>query len=246
MDKLFHVHTYRCGHAENVPDEAYLKKALDLGYKEIYFSDHGPFPGDPFGNRMSCDRLPEYLQTLGNLKQQYEEQIAIHVGLEIEYLPSFQTYYEDLKAMDGLDFLLLGQHFCELRTGDVTCLEPGPKYSFQVHVETLVGAEYRVCGLAQVEAMRTGLFDYVAHPDRIFRRRWDWSDIEKDIAREIMATAREYDVPLERNLASMRKRNYYWPEFWEMLSPDQPTIIGFDAHFLNDIDMGHNQFDNLS
>ena len=27
----FHVHTYRCGHAEHIPDEAYVKKAIELG-----------------------------------------------------------------------------------------------------------------------------------------------------------------------------------------------------------------------
>ena len=29
--EMFHVHTYRCGHAKNVPDEAICKKAIELG-----------------------------------------------------------------------------------------------------------------------------------------------------------------------------------------------------------------------
>ena len=28
---IFHVHTFRCGHAENVPDKAYVEVALELG-----------------------------------------------------------------------------------------------------------------------------------------------------------------------------------------------------------------------
>ena len=40
----FHVHTYRCGHAENISDETYVKKAIELGVKSIWFTDHAPFP----------------------------------------------------------------------------------------------------------------------------------------------------------------------------------------------------------
>ena len=49
---LFHVHTFRCKHAEMVPDEEYIKKSIDLGATDIWFTDHAPFPGNPFGGRM--------------------------------------------------------------------------------------------------------------------------------------------------------------------------------------------------
>lgn len=45
---IFHVHTYRCGHAEEVGDEEYVIKAIELGATGIWFTDHAPFPGDPF------------------------------------------------------------------------------------------------------------------------------------------------------------------------------------------------------
>ena len=32
---LFHVHTFRCGHAEMVSDEEYIKKAIDLGATDL-------------------------------------------------------------------------------------------------------------------------------------------------------------------------------------------------------------------
>ncbi len=71
----FHVHTLRCGHAEDVSDEEYIKKAMELGAGAIWFSDHAPFPGDPFGNRMKYEQLDEYINTLTDLKKRYEEQI---------------------------------------------------------------------------------------------------------------------------------------------------------------------------
>ena len=101
--ELFHVHTYRCRHAEEIPDEAYVKKAIALGASGILFSDHSPFPGNPFGNRMDIEQLPEYLDTIRMLKVKYAGKINIRVGLEIEYLPSFHSFYEDMRRNPLMD-----------------------------------------------------------------------------------------------------------------------------------------------
>jgi len=37
---IFHVHTFRCGHAENVPDKAYVEIALELGASDICVHKH--------------------------------------------------------------------------------------------------------------------------------------------------------------------------------------------------------------
>ena len=64
VDKeIFHVHTYRCKHASDEDDEAYVKTAVELGAKRIVFTDHAPFPGNPFDHRMQYEELPEYIGT---------------------------------------------------------------------------------------------------------------------------------------------------------------------------------------
>ena len=78
---LFHVHTFRCGHAEIVPDEAYIKKAIKISASDIWFTDHAPFPGNPFRNRMTIDGLSEYISTLSALKEKYADKITVHIGL---------------------------------------------------------------------------------------------------------------------------------------------------------------------
>ena len=92
---LFHVHTFRCGHAEMVSDEEYIKKAIGLRATDICFTDHAPFPGNPFGGRMKYEELPEYISTLKNLKEQYQRKIKIHIGLEM----SDGTLWEVLTAL---------------------------------------------------------------------------------------------------------------------------------------------------
>lgn len=121
--ELFHVHTYRCKHAEEISDEAYVKKAVALGASGILFSDHTPFPGNPFANRMDIEQLPEYLNTLSKLKERYADEIRICIGLEIEYLPSFHGFYEELRENRLLDFMMIGQHMFENRSG---------RYSFEL------------------------------------------------------------------------------------------------------------------
>lgn len=125
--KLNHIHTWRCGHASDELEEAYLQKAVELHAEEICFSDHAPFPGNPFRNRMQHDQLEEYVSTLQALREKYEGIIDVKIGLEIEYLPSFRWYYEELLASGHFDFLMMGQHFYEL---------PDGRFSFQLKDRT--------------------------------------------------------------------------------------------------------------
>ena len=81
-DNLFHVHKKRCGHARNKPDTDYIRTALELNAKSIYFTDHAPFPEDVFGNRMKMAELGEYINTLAELKKRYNHEIEIKVGFE--------------------------------------------------------------------------------------------------------------------------------------------------------------------
>ena len=105
---IFHVHTYRCGHAEMSTDESYVKQAIQLGATEIWFTDHVPFPGIVSSTRMRYDQLSEYISSLQYLKNQYQGKIDIHIGMEIEYMPQFDAYYAELREM--LEILVLGQH----------------------------------------------------------------------------------------------------------------------------------------
>lgn len=216
----FHVHSRRCGHAEDVSDEAYIKRALELGASDIYFSDHAPFPGNPFGNRMDYVQLPEYIHTLHNLKEQYDGIINVHIGLEIEYLPSFLSYYEELQ--DRLDFMLLGQHFCEVSP---------LRYSFQ----DVLKDEYKYLGQSICQGMETDFFQYVAHPDRCFRYEDIWSKKCEAVAYDMIQTALHHHIILEQNLASMKQPNYYRKEFWNLLEPGNEIILGTDAHKLIDL-----------
>lgn len=225
MRELFHIHTYRCGHAENILDEQYILKAIELEADSITFTDHAPFPYDIFGGRMKYRELPEYISSITELKDKYKEQIIIKLGLEIEYLPSFYEYYQELSKIKEIDLLMIGQHFYEV--------EPG-KYSFSF--PELQSREHIGCINAIIEGIDTGLFEVVAHPDRAFRRISKWDEVCNSLSKTMANKALEKNVLLEFNLASKEKNNCWWPEFWEMIDSKNKIIEGLDAHYLKELE----------
>lgn len=234
MKHFFHIHTWRCKHACDESDEQYIKTALSLGANKITFTDHTPFPGDTFGNRMELSQLSEYIESLKNLHTKYEDQIDVQIGLEVEFLPSKLDFYKQLKGDYDLDILIIGQHFYEHADG---------KFSFADEKEFNAANEFSGCGNAIIQGIKTGLFSVVAHPDRIFRRCKEWTPEMTEVAVNIIRTAAENNIILECNLSSYEKyvtktRTSHWKnEFWDLVEKfnyenETPVKIieGFDAH----------------
>lgn len=224
--ELFHIHTYRCKHAGNERDELYIKRAIELGASRITFTDHAPFPNNPFDNRMDIESLQEYINTLKELRDRYKTDIDVKIGLEIEYLPSFKDYYRWLFEKEDFDILMLGQHMYECGKG---------QYSFSIDKASLKKEEAKGLCNAIIEGMMTGYFDVVAHPDRIFRKceLWNW-EMEK-LSADMIKLAIENNIVLEQNISSMSKKNQYWKEFWDLVPENVNTIIGLDAHSVEEL-----------
>jgi len=220
--ECFHVHTSRCKHASNDSDEEFIEVALSLGASKIVFTDHCPFPGNPFGNRMDIEQLPEYIQSLNFLKRKYEKIIDVQIGLEVEYLPSFQTHYMKLVEMEGIALLYLGQHFYEV--------EPYV-YSFSMEDKR---DEYIGLAKATLQGIKSGYFSVVAHPDRIFRRKSAWDGSMIELSKEIINISKKVGVTLEINASSIRERCYK-QEFWDLVPHDVKTIKGIDAHSVSEL-----------
>ena len=154
----YHTHTPRCRHAVGSERE-YVQAALDNGIQILGFSDHTPYPfpnGFRSPIRMLPEQLPEYAQTLQNLKKQYATQIQLHVGLEVEYYPALFSELLTAARDQGVEYLLLGQHFL----GN----EAGQPYAGRETSDVSILEGY--CRQS-MDAMQTGLFTYFAHPDLI-------------------------------------------------------------------------------
>jgi len=217
----YHTHTPLCRHAEGEPME-YAQSALNAGLQILGFSDHTPywFPEGYYTHmRMYPGQLAGYVRAIEEVRQAFAGRLQIHVGLETEYYPGF--WKETLPKLQdaGIEYMLLGQHWI----GD----EMGEPYSGRpTSDETRLK---RYCHQV-MDAMHTGVFTYLAHPDLLnFTGSTKVYDLHM---RRMCREAKECGMPLEINLWGMyQKKNYPDKRFWKIAGEEGcPVIIGCDAH----------------
>lgn len=216
----YHTHTYHCRHAGGTPEE-YVKTAIENGLDILGFSDHVPYPakeGFVSGMRMPLSETEKYVAEINELRQAYGQKIKIYIGYEAEYFPEYFDAMLKNIGKYGCNYLILGQHYIDSESDGFysgnLCGEPQLKrYVDQV-----------------IEAMKTGMFSYVAHPDLI-RYRENTAVYRKEMSRLCQASL-DYDVPLEFNLLGFRERRFYpYSEFWKLVSEmGCKTVIGWDTH----------------
>ena len=111
----YHTHTWRCGHAEG-SEQDYVRRAVEAGLKVLGFSDHTPydfFDSEPRDRpiRMKPEELPEYVETVRKLAGEYRDRLQIFVGVEVEYYPKYFPRLLELLKANGIQYMILGQHF---------------------------------------------------------------------------------------------------------------------------------------
>lgn len=223
----YHTHTARCRHAVG-EDEEYVLAAIRAGFAEIGFSDHSPWPfenGYVSAMRMTPGELDGYAASIKALKNKYKDKISVKLGLECEYFEAYLPWLRKILSDYGFDYVILGHHYSPN--------EPGGIYNgFPRNAKDLENYKNEV-----IKGIGSGLFSYVAHPD-LFMRGYPFfdSDCER-ISKEIIAAAKEAEIPLEYNLQGIINGEndgvpgYPHPEFWRLAGEaNAEAIIGIDAH----------------
>lgn len=229
MRTNYHTHTQRCRHAQG-SEEDYIRQALDANVSVLGFADHAPFPDKDYGYRMPYEELEEYFFTVDRMAEEYACDIIIKKGLEIEYMPQYQAFYERLYEKYSVDYLLLGEHFFFDEHGNF------------VNIALSESTENYVSYAKAVrDAMRTGYFQMVAHPDIFAMNRFAW-DRNCDLATDlILDAAAETGTILEYNANGFRRgiqdypdgRRYMYPHklFWRRAAAaGLRVIVGSDCH----------------
>lgn len=217
----YHTHTVRCQHAVGEERE-YIETAIRSGLKILGFSDHTPMPysgGYVSTVRMRVDQLEDYVTTILNLKKEYARDIEIYLGLETEYYPAYFDHLLEILSPYPMDYLLLGQHNLGNEINDVVVFDATPS------PELL----QRYCSQV-IEAMETGCFSYVAHPD-VMNYVGD-PVIYEEKMRTVCEKAKELQIPLEINLLGLwGHRHYPNDHFWKVAGEvGNDVIFGSDAH----------------
>jgi histidinol-phosphatase (PHP family) len=179
---------------------------------------------------MDFSDFQPYIDTLNQLKDTYKEQINIYSGLEIEYIPSDDSYYNELLTVFHLDYLALAQHFYVPDNG-----KPINIYSV---TDTAGYIDY---ANSIVRAMERGYFKFVAHPDIMFVNNLPFDTNCEKACDIIISAATKNDFILEYNANGFRRgihefvdgSRYQYPHkrFWNMVAQTSvKVLIGSDCH----------------
>lgn len=228
MKSNFHTHTKRCCHAFGTEAD-YAKEAFEKGLDVLGFSDHAPFKDYDYGYRMQFSELSDYISAVQAERERYAGKMRVLTGLEIEYLPKYCGYYERLLNEMKLDYLALGEHFFDVN---------GEMLNIFLSEST---ETYLLYAKAISEALKTGYFSFLAHPDIMFINDFAW-DKNCDKACYIIADAAAVtNTPVEYNANGIRRGQreypdgirypYPHPKFWSMAKDaGLKVIVGADAH----------------
>jgi histidinol-phosphatase (PHP family) len=224
----YHTHTPLCRHAEGTP-EAYLDQAIVTGLAEYGISDHAPQTPEPFDEwRMLEEELPAYFEWIDAARKHANGRLEVRAGLECDWLPDCQDWIAHLDSLYDWDYLIGSIHYL----GDHWDFD-NPKWLgrwAELDVEEVWSRYWR----EYAEMARSGLFDFLGHPDLIkkFAYRPD-GDLRRFYEPVIQAIV-DSGIAIELNTAGFHKpcaEQYPSAEFLKLAAEAAvPITLSSDAH----------------
>ena len=230
MKTNYHTHHELCGHADGKAWD-YVEEAIKQGFKVLGFSDHAPSNDiKDYGVRMKMDELDTYIDDIKSAKHRAGEKIEILTGLEVEYFPNNEEYYEFLK--EKTDYLIHGQHYIS-HDEKFDHLVSG--FGLNTKEEIIKYADFLE------QAIYSDHFLMLAHPDLYMFGYKEWDETSKQVAHRICKAAESKNMILEYNSNGYRRRKqkttdgmknaYPRKEFWEVVKTyNIRTVINSDCH----------------
>lgn len=233
----YHVHTPLCRHATGWPVD-FAARAVELGFEEVGFSDHNPMPEKFDDWRMLREDLPRYLEEVEKARALYP-QLTIRLGLECDYLAGRESWIEELRGLADWDYFIGSVHYLNDGT------EVDAPQALKRYAGGETGAIWAAYWPTYERAIRSGLFDFVAHPD--LPKKFGYVP-EGDLARfyePVIAALAETGTPFEINTAGWRKEcaeQYPARQFLELAARTHlPLLINSDAHAVAELGAGFNE-----
>lgn len=223
----YHMHTPLCGHASGQPEE-YASHALEMGLKEIGFSDHAPFVVKPLpGITMKMDELPLYHKMIESVRARFKGRLEVRVGIEADFVPGYEKKTKAILDAYPYDYVIGSVHFIK----DWGFDNPEEREKWSAHDVNAVYRDY-------FELLRASagskLYDIIAHPDLVkkFGNR-----ATVDMTPEIEKTAQVFKkagVAVEINTSGRRKTvGEMYPALKDLTiycRAGVPLTFGSDAH----------------
>lgn len=129
-----HTHTKYCYHGSPAEADAYVDRAIELGFARYTLSEHPPLPERYVDDErlmaelaMPEAELPAYMAYAAEIKARYAGRIDVAVGLEMDYLPGMTDYSDRLLApwLGELEDIVVSVHYLPGK-GGMRCIDFTP------------------------------------------------------------------------------------------------------------------------
>lgn len=246
----FNLHTHSIySDGKSTPRE-HVEEAIRQGLEKLGFSEHSPLP---FDNNFSvkAEKMPEYIEEIAQLKDEFKDKIEILCGLEADYIPGVSETFAVTKEKYHLDYLIGGVHLVghSANPKELWFID-GPKW--EIYDEGLMkffGGNIQKavkCFYDQTNQMiEHEEFDIIAHFDKIKMHNRDRYFHEDEpwyrkLALETLDLIHQKGLIMEINTRGIYKKRYngFYPSPWlleEGFKMGIPVIISSDAHHFSEL-----------
>lgn len=232
------MHTPLCRHASGEPVD-YARRAVELGFKEIGFSDHSPMRQDDFDNwRMRFDQLDEYVEKVREAQKAFP-QLGVRLALEVDYLPGHEGWIRELATRHPWDYFIGSVHYIS----DSWAIDDPQQLSkwksrdpwevWSIYFDRLT------------MAAETGLFEIIGHAD--LPKKFGFKP-DRDCAplyEKFLEAAKKHNCALDVNTAGLRKdckEIYPSRQILDLaFKKGVPIAFGSDAHAPGEVGMNFNE-----
>jgi len=231
--------------------EKYVKKALDLGFAALGFSEHSPLPfSNPFS--LKEGQVENYVQTIEELKEKYQNHLSVYRSLEMDYIPGISEGFDHWQKRCKTEYLIGSVHLVRPEGYDELWFTDGPDYKvYDRGIEDFFGGDIRKAVKAfyhQTNRMiETQQFEIIGHFDKIkmHNRNRFFSDDDKwyrDLVNETVELIKQNDLIVEINTRGLYKKrsDTLFPDGYalhQVKKMDIPVLISSDAHLPTEINL---------
>jgi histidinol-phosphatase (PHP family) len=258
-----HTHTEFCPHGSREATEQFIERAVALGFESYSLTEHPSLPRnfiDPTPDQscgMRQEDLEPYLLHAQELKKRYADRIEIRVGLEVDYIPGYESDVRDMLNTYGaqLDDALLSVHFLEGQ-GGWRCVDLSPE-DFQdglIHVYGSVEAVHQAYWAAVKQAVEADLGPFkpgrMSHLSLVhkFQLKHPLKNPQHFRAQvsEILDAIRDREMELDLDAAGLFKPDCHeiYPAPWIMAGAVErgiPFVYGSDTHSVKGVGQGFDE-----
>lgn len=239
--------------------DLYLKRAKQLGLKEVgivdhlyrfrdarsYYEKHIYLEQDKLGKMQSkwlhqvanMPSITEFIEFIQSQKEKWsEEGVELRLGIEADYFPNGREELEELIAEQPWDYVIGSVHFLDGWGFD------NPKASYLFEQENLVDL-YEKYAAYVCDAIEWQLFDIIAHLDnlKVFTYRPN-EQLLQQYYETVAQTLKKYDTASEVNTGLAYrypiKEACPSPSYLKTLAKYKvPMTLSSDSHYPDDLGM---------